>query len=66
MARYCARPSTALAQDAQVLAVRLVGSLVSHDLDDDFTVARAVVEIYEDHLLPRPKRHAPPKEWDGE
>ena len=52
--------------DSQVLAVRLLGSLVAHDLDDDLTVARAIVEVYEDHLLPRPKRHAPPNKWNGE
>ncbi len=54
------------AQYSQPLAVRLLNSLVSHDLDYDFTVARAIVEIHEDHLLPRPQRHAPPNKWNAE
>lgn len=60
------QPNAFLLRTDQQGAVRLLGSLVSHDLDDDLTVARAIIEVHEDHLLPGPKRHTPPKEWNAE
>jgi hypothetical protein len=44
----------------------LPGSLLSHNLDHDFTLAGTIVEIDEDHLLPRPERQAPTDERNAE